>query len=138
MLLRLKMAVSLAAIVGFCSCRPPQPVSDRYQPGQVWRYKTRAGEEQSRLTIEYVLRRQNGAETIFVGVENLHITNSSLGEEWTSFSSFPFSREALDRSVTELLQTDRLPLKNGDVLGPTPTEWLNGNGEPIRVQSQIL
>jgi hypothetical protein len=134
MLFRLKMAVSLAVVVIFSSCHSPQTTSDRYQSGQVWAYKTRVGEERSRLTIEHILRRQDGEEIIFVAVDNLHITNSSHRQEWTSFSSFPFTRESLDSSVTELLRTDGLALKvNGDALGPTPTEWLKEKGEPVRV-----
>jgi hypothetical protein len=134
MLIRLKTAVSLAVVVGFCSCHSQQTTSDRYQSGQVWRYKTRAGEEGSRLTIEHILRRQNGEEIIFVAVDNLHVANSSSAQEWTSFSSFPFAKEALDSSVTELLKTGSLPPNlNGDLLGPTPTEWLKQQGDPVRV-----
>lgn len=134
MLSRLEMALLIALLVALCSCHSSESPSDRFQAGQVWRYKTRVGEEQSRLIVQHVLRHSNGDEVVIVAVEHLHINADPYSPPWTSISSFEFSRQALDASVVELEGTQNAPgTINGDVRGPSPEEWQKDNGEPIRV-----
>lgn len=130
----LTVATTLALAAFFCSCRPHPTTVGRYQAGQVWYYKTRAGEEKSRLTVEQVTRNRDGVEAVFVAVSNLRVV-TNLGTEIHSFSSFPFTRQALDGSVTELVQAhgNPPPNPNGDLLGPPAAEWRKGNGKPIEI-----
>jgi hypothetical protein len=66
--------------------------------------------------------KDKGERIIFVAAYNLHITNPSIEGEWISFSSFPFTREALDASVTELGPTTKAPKKvQGDISGLSPS-----------------
>jgi hypothetical protein len=134
MLSPLKSALILALAAILCSCHSSDSASSRFKGGQVWEYKTRSGEEQSRLTVQHVLQNSGGDDVIFVAVNNVHITSSSSAGEWTSISSFPFTRKALNDSVMKLERTDKAEVSvNGDVLGPSPVEWQKEKGEPIQV-----
>ncbi len=86
-----------------------------YAAGQVWAYRTRPGEEGSRLRIHAVETVPGSDEPAY------HVTLSGLGIQ---LGHLPLSRQSLDASVTELSETD--------AAFPDPTEgvaaWREGGG----------
>ena len=82
-----------------------------YKPGQVWTYKNRKGEEDSYLTILKVEEYPEAGTAIHVAISNVNIIGTRSGEFYGhTISHIPFSREALDDSVTELKkETSALP-----------------------------
>lgn len=82
--------------------------AENYEVGQIWSYKTRAQEPYSTLMI---LRIDNTSElgpVIFIGLKEVRVKHPS-GKVFPSMSPLPFRKEALDRSVTQLLgKADKL------------------------------
>lgn len=78
----------------------------RFRPGQVWRYRTRPGEERSRLI---VCRTDSGPQFgtfVHVQVEGVELRNPVGSKLSTTVDHVPLAREALDPSVTEIQRTD--------------------------------
>jgi hypothetical protein len=85
------------------SCPAPEVVKDKkYQPGQVWQYKTRQGEEHSRITVLRVERLPKVGVIVHVRVNRIGLRNCAGGPEPDNFQHMPFTKDALDRSVTKL------------------------------------
>ena len=85
------------------SCPSPELAKDKkYQPGQVWQYKTRAGEEGSRITVLRVERLLKVGVIVHVRVDRIRLRNCAGGPEADNFQHMPFTKDALDRSVTKL------------------------------------
>lgn len=80
----------------------------KYEPGQVWSYRTRPGEEASRLTVLKVEPHGTAGEpAIHVRLDDVKLANPRVeGGVSREISHLPFSEEAIDRSVTELLESD--------------------------------
>jgi hypothetical protein len=88
----------------------------KYKPGQTWRYRTRAGEEQSTLTILRVERSPKAGTIVHVGLAGLRMKNPQApGGETDSASHLPFTEKAVDDSVTTVARQQ----------GPVP-EYLDG------------
>ncbi len=66
----------------------------KFVPGQVWNYKTRPGEENSKLTILRVEPYHQLGDAIHISVSN--VLTDSIGH-------MPFSAEAMKGSVTTLV-----------------------------------
>jgi len=79
-----------------------------YASGQVWAYRTRPGEEGSRLRIHSVETPPGSGEPVF------HLSLSGLG---VSLGHLPVGRETLDASVTALADA-------GDADFPDPSEGI--------------
>ncbi len=83
----------------------------RYQPGQIWRYKTRDQEPDSTLAVLKVESYPNLGNVVHVAVERVQFT-SVQGPEGSlhRIPHLPFGEGAVDTSVTELVgHTDMLP-----------------------------
>ena len=78
--------------------------TSKYKIGQVWAYKTRPNEPHSRLTVVKV-ELQHGTEVaVHIHVDGLNLKPSeSGGVPGTTASHLPFSEEALDASVTDMV-----------------------------------
>lgn len=80
---------------------PPEPaVSSQFSPGQVWRYKTRPGEESSRVVIGKVERAPNLGTIVHVKLIGLSIEGP--GGVASVMSHAPVSEAQVSASVTEL------------------------------------
>ena len=74
-----------------------------YIVGQVWTYKTREGEEKSRVTILRLEENEKIGGIIHVSLNGLKIKNSSSPESYTNEAGhLPFSVNAIRKSVIEL------------------------------------
>lgn len=78
-----------------------------YAVGQVWSYETRPEEPDSTFTVVHVeTLNWHGQDTIIVHISvNGLVIRGLEGNTITSISHLPFTEDALDRSVTELLET---------------------------------
>lgn len=77
--------------------------SHEYQAGQIWQYKTRLGEEQSRLYIVKVETLSNGERAFHIYLDNLRIPDGRLpGRVQTELPHAPVSAKTLDLSVVKL------------------------------------
>lgn len=86
------------------SCPAPEPAKDdKFQPGQVWQYKTRSGEEKSFLTILRVESLPVGT-IIHIRVDKVRLRNCTGGPEPDKFEHMPFAVDAMRRSITKLLK----------------------------------
>lgn len=75
---------------------------DVYKPGQVWKYFTREGEEDSELTILKIDSAENIGLIIHVSINGLKLKNSRAENGFTSFvQHMPFNEEALTSSLTD-------------------------------------
>jgi hypothetical protein len=83
------------------NCAQPQLVTDpKFEPGQVWSYKTRPGEEGSTVTILRVEKTPKLGTIVHVRIEGIHFRNCTGGPLPRLLEHAPFSREALEASVT--------------------------------------
>jgi hypothetical protein len=82
----------------------------KYSPGQVWKYKTRPAEQQSRAVVLRVDKSPVAGFIVHVAVSAVIIRSpSSRDGVAREISHLPFSEGAVDQSVTEL-----------ETVGPVP------------------
>lgn len=77
-----------------------------YQPGQVWSYHSRPGEEKSRLVIlkvEEVGTDKKVGTIVHVYVDGISLKNA-MGQETTVIPHVPFDEGAIDKSVIALIR----------------------------------
>ena len=95
------VVVPLPTSLAQSSCAQPQLVADsKFVPGQVWRYKTRPGEENSTVTILRVEKTPKLGTIVHVRVDGVRFTNCTGGPSPTAIEHAPLSRAALEASVT--------------------------------------
>lgn len=99
---------SLAALFGLSSA---STTAQNFEVGQVWQYKTRPGESDSRLYIVKVESGRNGKRIFHIYVDRLKMKNPMLaGGVQTELPHAPVSEKTLKLSVTQLQEkTDVLP-----------------------------
>lgn len=73
------------------------------QPGQVWAYKTRPGEEGSTLTVLKVEKYPKLGSVVHVRVDGVHVNNPVKGNVVTAVPHLPFKEAPLKYSLTRLL-----------------------------------
>lgn len=74
------------------------------QPGQVWSYKTRAGEAASTLTVLKVEQYKDLGRVIHIRVDGIQMTNPLKGNVVTDIPHLPFKELVLRQSVTKLVR----------------------------------
>jgi hypothetical protein len=88
----------------------------RFQPGQVWQYKTRPGEESSRLTIAKVESDPKLGTIIHIQIKDVALKSPTApGEVRNVISHLPYAEQSLTESVTTM-EKDRV----------NPTGWEEG------------
>lgn len=91
-------------------CPVPTATTDKkYEPGQVWNYKTRAGETSSTLTILKVESLPQIGTIIHVRIDNIRLYNCAGGNSPQTIEHAPFTRDAVDSSVTKLVRKIEVP-----------------------------
>lgn len=85
----------------------------KFEPGQVWQYKTRPDEEASKLTVVKVDPDEKLGSIVHVQIKDLAIKNpKARGGYERELPLVHFSEKALGASVTTM-----------DSTGPVPTGW---------------
>jgi hypothetical protein len=110
-------ALSLLTVVVASSAHREDPLKEvqdtKYKPGQVWSYKTRTNEQKSTITILRVDETPQAKRIVHIRVEHVQLTNCRGGNA-PDFEHMPFSKEALDQSVLEVIRSDKVPdFENG-------------------------
>ena len=82
---------------------------DKYKPGQVWSYKTRADEANSTLTILRIEEMPDKKRIVHIRVDGVQLTNCTGGPAPNKFEHMPFSKEAIDNSVVKMLRSGAVP-----------------------------
>ena len=97
------------------ACGNTEPVNieakhPRYAPGQVWTYRTRPSEAQSRLTILRVENAEPTGYIVHVRVDGVSIKNTSApGGASRTIGHLPFAVAAIDASVVTMEKTTPVP-----------------------------
>lgn len=92
------------------------PPVTRFQPGQVWQYKTRPGEESSRLIIAKVESNPKLGTIVHIQVKDVAIKSAKApGGVSKVVSHLPFAEQAISDSVTVM-----------DKDAVSPTGWEDG------------
>ena len=79
----------------------------KYLPGQIWTYRTRPGEESSRLTVVRVDEDRDYGTIVHVTIADLEIrTDEAAGGVARTVTHMPFDEQAMDDSVLELIASD--------------------------------
>lgn len=73
-------------------------------PGQVWKYKTRQGEQASTLTILKVESYKDLGRVIHIRVDSIRMINPLKSNVVTDIPHLPFKEDAVKKSVTELVR----------------------------------
>ena len=79
-------------------------ISEEYEPGQIWNYKTRSLESTSTLMILKVEKYDDLGEVIHIRVDGINMVNPKLGNEIDEIPHLPFKKSAIDLSVTKLVK----------------------------------
>ena|SRR5690348_3393559 len=91
-------------------CAQPTVTNDsKFHPGQVWKYKTRSHEKNSTLTILKIESLPKVGIIIHVRVDKVRLRNCTGGPEPDTIEHMPFSRDAIERSVTKLVKETTIP-----------------------------
>lgn len=115
-MLRLLAAMTLAACAAGAGAEAPPD----YAEGQVWEYRTRPGEEESRFRIQRIEGAARGP------VYHITISGVRLGAGIAPLIAHaPVSRETLDASVTRLADRQDLAFPSAD---PGIAEWRAARG----------
>jgi hypothetical protein len=86
-------------------CVAPQPTVDStYSPGQVWSYKARPNEGSSTLTILRVETIPKVGVIVHVRIDGVQFKNCTGGPAPTTIDHAPFTKIALDNSVSRKLR----------------------------------
>ena len=81
-----------------------------YEVGQVWSYKTRESENDSKIIILKIDADYDETEIIHVCVEDVAIKTPDSHEKPIDYiSHMPFSREAIDSSVIDIIDRIEVP-----------------------------
>ena len=96
-------------------CNEPKSTKDfqddKFKVGQIWKYNTRHGEENSTLTILKVEKYDSIGIVIHIRIDGLKLKNTREPEEfYNDIQHLPFSRKAIFTSVKTLVSEDnKLP-----------------------------
>ena len=97
------MCSSVDVARGEPQCAAPRPATDaRFRPGQIWGYRTRAGEDASTLTILRIETLPKVGEIVHVRIDGVQFKNCAGGTVPNEIAHAPFSRAAIEKSVTTL------------------------------------
>jgi hypothetical protein len=87
-------------------CAAPQPTVDStYSPGQVWSYKSRPSEGSSTVTILRVETSPKVGVIVHVRIDGVQFKNCKGGPAPTTIDHAPFTKIAMDKSVSRQLRT---------------------------------
>ena len=97
--------VTLSSKMSNSAVAPLQDVTtSKYKVGQVWAYQTRPSEHHSILTVVKVELQHGTAVAVHIHVDGLKLKPAEPGGlPGTTASHLPFSEEALDASVTNMV-----------------------------------
>ena len=91
-------------------CPIAKPATDsKFEPGQVWEYKTRDGEEKSTITILKIEDFPKVGIIVHIRIDHIRLHNCAGGNSPDTIEHAPFLRSAIEASVTKLVKKDSVP-----------------------------
>jgi hypothetical protein len=105
----------VVALLCMLSCGKAKPVDieakhPRYSPGQVWTYRSRPGEEQSRMVVLRVDKKEPLGFIIHIQVDGIAIKSTSAPDGYArTISHLPFSVASIDASVIKMERVGPVP-----------------------------
>jgi len=110
-------------------------IAHDFEEGQVWSYRTRAGEETSRLLIDKVETDPKLGEIFHISLSSVFVKNKRAPSGMTTdLPHFPVSRQTLESSVIALV--GHAPPNPGFAAGYA--EWKRAKGAYLPFQSLKL
>jgi hypothetical protein len=105
------LLLSPPLFVAQSNCAHPEVITDpKFAPGQVWSYKARSGEESSTVTILRIEKTPKLGTIVHIRIDGIHLKNCTGGASPRLIEHAPFTRAALDASVTtEVGSVSKLP-----------------------------
>ena len=84
---------------------------DKFKVGQIWKYKTRLGEENSTITILKVEKYDKNGVVIHIYVSGLKLKNPQLPHGFSdNIGHLPLSKDAMLKSITTIVsENNNLP-----------------------------
>lgn len=113
--MRRSLAISLLFLAFLPACRKAESAivetsHPKYSPGQIWRYKTRLTEPQSRAVVLRIDKSPVAGFIIHVALNGVALKSPSSPDGVArEISHLPFSEAAVDQSVTELESVGTIP-----------------------------
>jgi len=96
-MLRIFFAMSLLSIFGIANAAD-------FAEGQLWAYKTRAGEDKSTILINKIEAHEKLGKIFHISVDGVRVRNPRVkGGVTADLPHFPVSEETLKKSVTKLI-----------------------------------
>jgi len=110
LLLSVLLLLAPAAALGPRTCDAPVVITDaKFIPGQVWSFQSRPGEGASTVTILRVESLPKVGVVIHIRIDGIQFKNCTGGPSPTSIQHAPFTKAALDQSVTHLIRSVNVP-----------------------------
>jgi hypothetical protein len=100
--------VSLLLLAGMALAAGAPAQKHDFRPGQVWTFHLDSGEPAATLTVLKVETLEKVGEVVHISVSAVRVPGGV-----TSIGHLPMSRDALDRSVLELVRTEKKPADLG-------------------------
>jgi hypothetical protein len=95
-----------------------------FEPGQIWTYDVRRGEEQSRLTV-CLVEGEGGRRVVHVAVDRLRLANPNAPSGFSDrIGHMAFHEDSLRKSVRTLEQTS----ESVPAFGPGYESWQRAGG----------
>jgi hypothetical protein len=102
----LLIAIAILILVPFSMFSEAKKMNDEkigFESGQLWKYETREGEEDSRLLILKIENYENNEVVVHIAVFDVKISEDAKnGLKLDHLQHLPFSEESLRESVVEL------------------------------------
>jgi hypothetical protein len=84
-----------------------QRTDPKFRIGDVWEYRTRPGEERSRLTILRIDQSPELGIIVHIAVDRITLVNCHGGPEPDAIPHMPFARKALEASIRKKVASNR-------------------------------
>ncbi|MES2516427.1 MAG: hypothetical protein V4580_19905 [Bacteroidota bacterium] len=95
----------------------------KFKVGQVWKYKNRIGEDNSKVTILKIEKYDKGDTIMHIRVDGVNFGNSNSVDSATQvISHLPFSQKSIELSLTELIDS----IKNVPDFSEGYKQWRQG------------
>ena len=126
--MRVLIATYAAAFVVMVASMSCTSVPSKYEVGQAWSYRN-SRSNRSHVVILDVHKDARYGQVVFVAIDGLEVTTPDE-YEIRKISSIPFSRAALDASLTALVHEMGVEISDqGELVGPAYKDWKRMNGD---------
>lgn len=128
----LLIAMYLLSLLGFARAAD-------FSEGQVWSYKARAGEEDSKLLINKIESHPKVGQIFHISISGVRVKNSRAPSGvTTNLPHFPVSKKTLDESVTKLVAKSKVNPEYLEGYGQWKPAFDNGDAGIFSISVQEI